>query len=101
VLDQNTLGLVGLSKRGTNTRFQLGRQRPAPAKDLAEMGGVQAHPRGKFVNDQLAPSDLSTQITCRVNVSGRSSTRSGPSLQQVARDAQYLMQIVGPGKSKE
>ena len=85
--------VVGLSKRGTNPRLQLGRQRPAHAQHLAEMGGVQAHPRGKLVDDQLAPSDLGTQITCRVNGGGRSSSHSGPSLQQVARDAHYVMQV--------
>jgi hypothetical protein len=79
--------VVGLSKRGANTRFQLGRQRPASAQHLAEMGGVEPDPRGKFVNDQLPPSNLSTQITCRVNGGGLLGSHSGPSLHQLARDA--------------
>ena len=94
------LTVVGLSERGTNPRFQLGRQRPAPAQDLAEMGGVQSHPWGKFVDDQLAPSDLGTQVAGRVIGRSRLGSHSGPSWHQVARDAHDLMQILGPGKAR-
>jgi hypothetical protein len=85
--------VVSLSERGTNPRFQFGRQRAAPAQHLAEMGGMQTNLWGKLVDDQLAPSNLGTEVTCRVNGGGRSSSHSGPSLHHVARDAHYVMQV--------
>jgi hypothetical protein len=49
--DTLALALVGLRERGSDTRFQLGRQRPAPAQDLTEVRGVQTYPWRKFVDD--------------------------------------------------
>ncbi len=91
--DKLVFTVVGLRKRGTNPRFQLGRQRSAPTQHLAEMGGVQSHPWGKLVDDQLAPSNLGTQIACRVIGRGRLSSHSGPSLHHLARDAHYVRQV--------